>query len=67
MTCASCVSRVARALAGVPGVAAASVNLAAESADITLGSPAEAGSLIAAVQDAGYGGPSLARAARTHE
>src|SRR6266851_8784753 len=54
MTCASCVRRVERALAGVPGVAAAVVNLAAESADVTLGEPVEAGALIAAVQDAGY-------------
>ncbi len=30
MTCASCVRRVERALAGVPGVTAATVNLAAE-------------------------------------
>jgi cation transport ATPase len=36
MTCASCVRRVERALAAVPGVAAATVNLAAESADVTL-------------------------------
>ena len=34
MTCASCVRRVERALAAVPGVAAATVNLAAESADV---------------------------------
>ena len=30
MTCASCVGRVEKAIAAVPGVAAASVNLAAE-------------------------------------
>src|SRR6266566_8441363 len=54
MTCASCVRRVERALAGVPGVAGATVNLAAESADVTLGGLAEPGALIAAVQDAGY-------------
>src|SRR5712671_3674146 len=54
MTCASCVRRVERALAGVPGVTAATVNLAAGSADITLGRPADAGPLIAAVRDAGY-------------
>jgi Cu+-exporting ATPase len=55
MTCASCVRRVERALAGVPGVTAATVNLAAESADVTIGRPADPGPLIAAVQDAGYG------------
>src|SRR5713226_5840748 len=54
MTCASCVRRVERALAGVPGVAGATVNLPAESADVTLSRPAEPGALIAAVQDAGY-------------
>src|SRR6266498_2525927 len=54
MTCASCVRGVERALAGVPGVAAATVNLAAESADITLARPVEAGALITAVADAGY-------------
>ena len=54
MTCASCVRRVERALAGVPGVAAAAVNLAAESADVTLARPARPGALIAAVTDAGY-------------
>jgi P-type Cu+ transporter len=64
MTCASCVRRVERALAGVPGVTAATVNLAAESADVTLERPAEAGALIAAVQDAGYRAavPSVVRA-----
>src|SRR5712692_8771678 len=54
MTCASCVRRVERALAGVPGVAGATVNLAAESADVTLGQPVEACALITAVADAGY-------------
>jgi len=54
MTCASCVRRVERALAGVPGVTAATVNLAAESADVTLAAQAGADALIAAVEDAGY-------------
>ena len=54
MTCASCVRRVERALAGVPGVAGATVNLAAESADVTLGRPVEANALIAVVVDVGY-------------
>ncbi len=54
MTCASCVRRVERALAGVPGVTAAAVNLAAESADVTLARPAGTGALISAVADAGY-------------
>jgi Cu+-exporting ATPase len=54
MTCASCVRRVERALTAVPGVAAAAVNLAAESADVTLVRPVEAGVLATAVADAGY-------------
>jgi Cu+-exporting ATPase len=35
MTCASCVKRVEKALAGVPGVASAQVNLATEEAAVT--------------------------------
>ncbi|HEY0136840.1 MAG TPA: heavy metal-associated domain-containing protein, partial [Nannocystis sp.] len=35
MTCASCVSRVEKALAKVPGVERASVNLATESASVS--------------------------------
>ncbi len=56
MTCASCVGRVERALAKVPGVEAASVNLATETARVVVDpssvSPAE---LRAAVERAGYG------------
>src|SRR5437899_1241154 len=57
MTCASCVRRVERALGRVPGVAAASVNLATERAVVTLepASPAVAEDLVAAVEKAGYG------------
>ena len=54
MTCASCVRRVERALEAVPGVAAATVNLAAESADVTLAQPVDPGVLITAVVGAGY-------------
>ncbi|MGH3284625.1 MAG: cation transporter, partial [Streptosporangiaceae bacterium] len=54
MTCASCVRRVERALEAVPGVAAATVNLAAESADVALARPVEAARLITAVGGAGY-------------
>src|SRR5215469_12941719 len=53
MTCASCVRRVERALEAVPGVAAATVNLAAESADVTLAQPVDPGVLITAVERAG--------------
>ena len=41
MTCASCVARVERALAQVPGVASASVNLATESARVQMQLPAD--------------------------
>ncbi|MDN4589704.1 copper-transporting ATPase [Xenophilus aerolatus] len=60
MTCASCVSRVERALQKVPGVAAASVNLATESARVQAtpleGEAADAlrARLSRAVRDAGY-------------
>ena len=55
MTCASCVSRVERALKKVPGVEEATVNLATESARITFapGEQMEA-RLRRAVRDAGY-------------
>jgi len=55
MTCASCVGRVEKALAGVPGVLAASVNLATERATVHFLSGAVAfRDLAAAVQQAGY-------------
>ena len=55
MTCASCVARVERALRKVPGVADASVNLATESARVTVHDPAlGAGRLRRAVREAGY-------------
>ncbi len=55
MTCASCVARVERALAAVPGVVGASVNLASESARVSwaAGEP-DAASLIVAVGRAGF-------------
>ncbi|MFN3670903.1 MAG: heavy metal translocating P-type ATPase [Bosea sp. (in: a-proteobacteria)] len=56
MTCASCVGRVEKALAAVPGVIEASVNLATERAVVTtLGGDGPLAALIAAVEEAGYG------------
>ncbi|OVZ62744.1 copper-translocating P-type ATPase [Pigmentiphaga sp. NML030171] len=54
MTCASCVSRVEKALARVPGVAGAEVNLATETARVSLVSKVDPAVLIAAVEQAGY-------------
>ncbi|MEC5163226.1 MULTISPECIES: heavy metal translocating P-type ATPase [unclassified Janthinobacterium] len=54
MTCASCVGRVERVLRKVPGVLAASVNLATESARVTLTGDAGIDALIGAVEKAGY-------------
>ena len=52
MTCASCVGRVERALAAVPGVEQALVNLASERASVRGTAPVEA--LLAAIGKAGY-------------
>ena len=55
MTCASCVSRVEKALLAVPGVAGATVNLATEKADIEFDpARADAAALSAAIRKAGY-------------
>ncbi|MDJ1160049.1 heavy metal translocating P-type ATPase [Chelatococcus sp. SYSU_G07232] len=56
MTCASCVSRVEKALKAVPGVRAASVNLATGRAQVeVLRGSAGPGELVAAVERTGYG------------
>jgi len=55
MTCASCVSRVEKALKQVPGVLSASVNLATETAEVgVVGGDAMLPALMAAVAKAGY-------------
>jgi Cu+-exporting ATPase len=54
MTCASCVNRVEKVLARVPGVTTASVNLATERAQVT-GTHADVAALIRAVEKGGYG------------
>nr|WP_276553992.1 heavy metal translocating P-type ATPase [Burkholderia multivorans] len=55
MTCASCVSRVEKALAKVPGVTRASVNLATERATVEASADVSAAQLVEAVEKAGYG------------
>jgi P-type Cu+ transporter len=54
MTCASCATRVEKALKRVPGVAAAEVNLATETATVSIAEGAAPQSLVDAVRDAGY-------------
>lgn len=54
MTCASCVARVEKVIRRLPGVTEASVNLATERAHVT-GAHPDLGSLIRAVEKAGYG------------
>jgi P-type Cu+ transporter len=55
MHCAACVSRVEEALAAVPGVAGASVNLATDRASVSLAAALSPDVLLAAVRAAGYG------------
>ena len=67
MTCASCVSRVEKALRQVPGVLSAEVNLATETADVTVaGGAATLPQLIAAVDKAGYRAEALQDSGATH-
>ncbi|WP_321922808.1 heavy metal translocating P-type ATPase [Burkholderia sp. BCC1998] len=60
MTCASCVSRVEKALAKVPGVTRATVNLATERATVDAAADVSASQLADAVRQAGYGATPLA-------
>jgi len=57
MTCASCVSRVEKSLANIPGIEAATVNLATEQARIRLKEaiPGISQHIIDVIQKAGYG------------
>lgn len=54
MTCASCVARVEKGLRRVPGVLDAAVNLATESARVTVLPGTTAAGLVAAVEAAGF-------------
>jgi len=54
MTCASCAGRVEKALKAVPGVAAASVNLATEEASVNATTGTDPATLTQAVHRAGY-------------
>ena len=57
MTCASCVRRVEKAIAGVEGVAQAAVNLATERADVEWTGKPASDAVVAAIKKAGYGVP----------
>jgi Cu+-exporting ATPase len=54
MSCASCVSRIEKAISAVPGVAHASVNLATNRADVHFAAPATTDAIAAAIRKAGY-------------
>ncbi|MGE5848071.1 MAG: heavy metal translocating P-type ATPase, partial [Ignavibacteria bacterium] len=54
MTCASCVSRVEKAIAKAEGVKNVSVNLASEKATIEIGTKADINEIVKRVEDAGY-------------
>jgi P-type Cu+ transporter len=54
MSCASCVGRVERAIARVPGVRSVSVNLATERAEVSFSGAADVAGVMTAIEDAGY-------------
>jgi Cu+-exporting ATPase len=55
MTCASCVSRIEKAIRAVPGVSEASVNLGTETATVVADARVPLGAVRQAVEKAGYG------------
>lgn len=57
MTCASCVSRVEKAIRAVPGVASANVNLATEKATVAFSGQPDPQAVTAAIEKAGYATP----------
>src|SRR3546814_12904006 len=54
LTCASCVTRLEKALAGLTGVTAASINFATEEASVKASSDVGMATLQRAVEQAGY-------------
>ena len=57
MTCASCVARVEKVLAQLPGVSSATVNLATETATLRAAPDLHADAITAAIERAGYSVP----------
>ena len=55
MTCASCAARVEKAVAAVPGVTQASVNLATDTVAVETASHVELAAIRQAIEQAGYG------------
>ena len=55
MTCASCVSRVEKTLAALPGIATVAVNLATETATLRSTAPINLANVIAVIEKSGYG------------
>src|SRR5690606_13762055 len=54
MTCSSCAGRVEKALDAIPGVENVSINLATDSAQLTLAEPVSWQAIVEAVDKAGY-------------
>ncbi|MGO9237243.1 MAG: heavy metal translocating P-type ATPase, partial [Methylocella sp.] len=55
MTCASCVTRVEKAISAVPGVASSSVNLATRRAGVVFSGAPDITAVVSAIGKAGYG------------
>jgi len=67
MTCASCVARVERALTALPGVEAATVDLATEEATVRVSAAVAADALVGTVRKAGYEVPTRRLELRVEE
>jgi P-type Cu+ transporter len=63
MTCAACVRRVEKVLTRTPGVQAATVNLATETAEVETAQPIDIDALIDAIRTAGYDAEPIMQAA----